>query len=43
MKRKIFLTVLVILITIINILLFKDFYNSKNAINNTKIENEILI
>lgn len=43
MERKIFLTILVILITVINIFLFKDFYNSKNTINNTKIEKEILI
>ena len=49
MKRKIFLVILVLILTIINFILFKNFYNTKinnkqiNEIkqNNYKIENNI--
>ena len=49
MKRKIFLVILVLILTIINFILFKNFYHEKinnkqiNQIkqNNYKIENNI--
>ena len=49
MKRKIFLVILVLMLTIINFILFKNFYDTKinskqiNEIkqNNYKIENNI--
>lgn len=36
MKRKIFLVTLVLILTIVNLVLFKNFYNEK--INNNKIK-----
>lgn len=36
MKRKIFLIILVLIITIVNLILFKNFYNEK--INNNEIK-----
>lgn len=40
MKRKIFLVILVLIITITNIILFKNFYNNKIENTNQIYENQ---
>lgn len=40
MKRKIFFTILIILITLTNIILFKNFYNKKIKEYNIEIKKE---
>lgn len=40
MKRKIFFTILIVLITLTNIILFKNFYNNKIKEYNIEIKNE---
>ena len=40
MKRKIFFTIIIIIITITNIILFKNFYNSQIENNNQKFIKE---
>ena len=42
MKRKIFLVILVLIITIVNLILFKNFYNAKISNNEVKANNYIL-
>ena len=43
MKRKIFLVILVLIITITNIILFKNFYNDKIENINQEYENQKMI
>ena len=42
MKRKIFLVILVLIITIVNLILFKNFYNEKTNNNEVKDSNYII-
>ena len=42
MKRKIFLVILVLILTIINLILFKNFYNEKINDNEIKKKNYII-
>ena len=42
MRRKIFLVILVLIITIVNLILFKNFYNEKINNNEVKESNHII-
>lgn len=42
MKRKIFLVILVLILTIVNLILFKNFYNEKINNNEVKESNYII-
>lgn len=42
MKRKIFLVILVLILTIVNLILFKNFYNEKISNNEVKESNYII-
>ena len=42
MKTKIFLVILVLMITILNLILFKNFYNEKITNNKVKESNYII-
>lgn len=43
MRRKIFLVILVIILTIVNLILFKNFYNEKINDNEIKESNYIIV
>lgn len=42
MKTKIFLVILVLILTIVNLILFKNFYNEKISNNEVKEKNYII-
>lgn len=42
MKRKMFLVILVLILTIVNLILFKNFYNEKINSNEVKENNYII-
>lgn len=42
MKKKVFLVILVLIITILNLILFKNFYNEKISNNEVKESNYII-
>ena len=42
MKKKIFLVILVLILTIVNLILFKSFYNEKISNNKVKGTNYII-
>ena len=42
MKKKIFLVILVLILTIVNFILFKNFYNEKISNNEPKESNYII-
>ena len=42
MKRKMFLVILVLILTIVNLILFKNFYNKKINSNELKENNYII-